>query len=126
MHAQQRSGIIALPLQEQKVHREPLLKEIKAAICELYGYTPEELENSRLNKIAMARQIFCYLAAVYTDWSLKEIGRRVNVTHHTTVMHAIRKVKAGAGSQPLLADDLDLLRLKIAEKVMMRVRRRMI
>jgi chromosomal replication initiation ATPase DnaA len=124
MHDQQRIGIVALPLQEQKTHREPLLKEIKAAICELYGYTPEELQNSRLPKIAMARQIFCYLAHCYTDWSLKEIGRRVNVTHHTTVLHAIRKVGACVDSKPLLADDLDLLRLKIAEKVMLRVRGR--
>jgi chromosomal replication initiator protein len=99
----------------------PTTKEIKTAICELYGFEPLELEaGNRHVQFALARQIFCFLAYKHTRLSMRRIAERIGLTDHSTVLHAIRKIEKQAITTPLVRDDLDLLRLRISEKILMR------
>jgi chromosomal replication initiator protein len=52
------------------------------------------MSERRGDGIAMARQIAMYLARHLTPASLPEIGRRIANRDHTTVLHAVRKIKA--------------------------------
>ena len=101
---------------------QPKLEEIRGAICEFYGIEPVELiGHSREAEVVLARQMFCFFARKYTRFPLLQIGQKVGLRDHTTVLHALRKIeKAAALRSPLLADDLDLLRMRISEKVLLR------
>jgi chromosomal replication initiator protein len=102
----------------------PTIKEIKDAVSIFYGIDRTEISSRyRSYETALARQIFCYLAYRYTRFSMAQIGRFVGLSNHTTVLHAIRKIERLRISKPLLADDLDLLRLAISERVLLRLAR---
>jgi chromosomal replication initiation ATPase DnaA len=109
----------------------PTMAEIKRAICELYAIEISELEGrSRTRFLVLARQIFCYLSHRYARKTLGQIKRRVGYTDHTTVLHAIRVIEQYAVTReqyryedierPMIKDDLDLLRLRLVEKVVLR------
>jgi chromosomal replication initiator protein len=51
-----------------------------------------------------------YLAKQLTPRSLPEIGRKFGGRDHTTVMHAIRKIDELRAIDPVLNDDIELLR----------------
>ena len=51
-----------------------------------------------------------YLAKQLTTRSLPEIGRKFGGRDHTTVMHAVRKIDELKGTDPALAEDVELLR----------------
>jgi chromosomal replication initiator protein len=103
----------------------PTMAETRQAVCEFYAITREELVSpTRRCAIVLARQIFCYLAHKYCRASLHATRTRVGYRDHTTVLHAIRKIARLAITRPLLRDDLDLLRLRISEKVLLRSRGR--
>src|SRR4051812_46799839 len=100
---------------------QPSMSEIKEAICEFYCIGRDEIEGpQRKAFIVLARQIFCFFARKYTRASLRLIGARVGGLDHTTVIHAIRVTEQRAITRPLIRDDLDLLSLRIADKVMAR------
>jgi chromosomal replication initiation ATPase DnaA len=99
----------------------PKLREIKEAILEFYLIEPSELCGAnRAYEVSLARQIFCYLAYHHTRFSMDRIAKEVGVHDHTTVRHAVRKITKHSISRPLLRDDLDLLLLRIGEKVLLR------
>lgn len=99
----------------------PLLRDIKAAVAEFYAIDPSDLmAGHREAEVALARQIFCYLAYRHTRHTMPRIAQEVGLMDHTTVQHAIRKIEKHAITKPLLADDLVLLRLKISERIMLR------
>lgn len=103
----------------------PLLAEIKDAVTSFYGIGVDEITGRyRQYETVLARQIFCYLAYKYTRFSMAHVGRWVGLTNHTTVLHAIRKIEKMVITCPLLADDIDLIRLRISEKVLIRASRR--
>jgi chromosomal replication initiation ATPase DnaA len=100
----------------------PTLREIATATCEFYCLQSTELFSRARGKVetSYARQIFCFLAHRYTRFSMNRIGDFLNGRHHTTVLHAVRKIESRSISRPRVADDLDLLRLRIAEKILQR------
>ncbi len=70
----------------------PSVGEIKAAACEHFGLTPDELLSpSRTSRVAWPRQVAMYLARELTDESLPAIGRQFGGRDHTTVLHACRR-----------------------------------
>ncbi len=74
--------------------RPPTPEEIIGATATLYGFDPEELAGpSRRQPLVMARQTAMYLCRDLTDLSLPRIGRLFGGRDHTTVLHAIEKVK---------------------------------
>lgn len=101
----------------------PMLREIKEAVIEFYAIEHAELVSGRRHRayeVSLARQIFCYFAYRHTRFSMKRVGREVGLHDPTTVRHAIRRIEKHEISRPLLRDDLDLLRLRISEKVLLR------
>jgi chromosomal replication initiation ATPase DnaA len=98
----------------------PTLAEISQCVCQLYCLEPDELwlRRSRL-EVVLPRQIFCFLAHRHTRHSLVRIGSYIN-RDHSTVWWAVRKVERLVSSRPVVADDLDVLRLMISEKVLRR------
>ena len=102
----------------------PTMAEIKEAVCEFYRLTPVELcSHCREPHIATARQILCYLTYKHTRLSMKGVGKRVGGHDHTTVAYAIRKIETQIlNNKSLICDELDQLRMRIAEKVLLRRR----
>lgn len=104
----------------------PTSKEVLFAICEFYGLDPQEMlkgRERRMHEIVFARQVYCYFVWKYTHLSMAQIAARIGLADHTTVRHGIRKIARVAATRPLLEDDLDLLRLKISERVLRRSHR---
>ncbi len=79
------------------------ISQIQRSVAEHYQLKVSELkakDNSR--RVAEPRQIAMYLSKELTQNSLSEIGREFGGKHHTTVMHAIRKVERQQKSDPKL------------------------
>jgi chromosomal replication initiator protein len=77
--------------------------QIQRNVAEEFQLKVSELkakDNSR--RVAEPRQIAMYLSKELTQSSLSEIGREFGGKHHTTVMHAIRKVERQQKSDPKL------------------------
>jgi chromosomal replication initiator protein len=71
------------------------IAEIKAAACQQFGVSPEELVSSgRAARLAWPRQVAMYLARELTEESLPAIGREFGGRDHTTVLHACRRISA--------------------------------
>jgi len=63
-------------------------------IADKYNLTPEDLKGKkRLSKIAVPRQIGMYICRVYLEEPLSKIGNEFGGKDHTTVMHAVNKIK---------------------------------
>lgn len=70
-------------------------QDIISATAAAYGYLVSDLEGpSRKQPLARCRQIAMYLCREHTDLSLPKIGQLFGGRDHTTVMHAIDKVKS--------------------------------
>jgi chromosomal replication initiator protein len=68
------------------------VSDIKAAACERFGISAEELvSHSRTARVAWARQVAMYLSRELTQESLPAIGREFGGRDHTTVLHAWRR-----------------------------------
>jgi chromosomal replication initiation ATPase DnaA len=101
----------------------PQLGEILEAVCAFYEVSEGELIGTQHDReIAFARQMFCYLANRYTKRTLVQIARRVHYCDHTMAHYGVRRIGKMAQTLPLVRDDIDVLRLRIAEKVLSRGR----
>ncbi len=70
------------------------IADIKAAACEQFGISAEELVSSaRTARLAWPRQVAMYLARELTQESLPAIGREFGGRDHTTVLHAWRRTE---------------------------------
>jgi chromosomal replication initiator protein len=68
------------------------IEEIKAAACEQFDISADELISARRTaRLAWPRQVAMYLARELTDESLPAIGREFGGRDHTTVLHAWRR-----------------------------------
>ncbi len=68
------------------------IAEIKAAACEQFGISAEELVSTgRTARLAWPRQVAMYLARELTQESLPSIGREFGGRDHTTVLHACKR-----------------------------------
>lgn len=67
---------------------------IQETCCEFYGITRVDLVSARRTKaITYPRQVAMYLSKELTTHSMPSIGRLFGDRDHTTVLHAIRKVR---------------------------------
>ena len=70
------------------------LSGILLAVSAHYGVSVTDLKSARRHKrLVMPRHVFCYLAATATRKSLPQIGAFLGDRDHTTVLHAVRKIK---------------------------------
>jgi chromosomal replication initiator protein len=77
------------------------IAEIKAAACERFGISLDELVSpTRTARLAWPRQVAMYLARELTQESLPAIGREFGGRDHTTVLHAWRRTEQRMSANP--------------------------
>jgi hypothetical protein len=87
---------------------------IQHVVATYYSLSPESMTgNARRYEISRARQVAMYLACELTHHSIAEVGRRFK-KDHTTVLHALKAVKARAEKNDQLAFDISLLRERLS------------
>lgn len=91
------------------------IEEIKAAVCERFGVSSEELVSAaRTARVTWPRQAAMYLARELTAQSLPSIGREFGGRDHTTVMHALKRAEKQIAGDPALREAVDGLRKDLA------------
>jgi chromosomal replication initiator protein len=89
------------------------IEAIKQLICREYGLSAKALvSKSRKQKIVKPRQIAMYLARIYTDCPLQNIGRAFN-RYHATALHAIHVVEKELKEDTAIRKQVELLRKKV-------------
>lgn len=84
------------------------VKEIQELVAEYYQLASDDLTTDRrTRKISRPRQVAMWLSRKFTPNSLPVIGRRFGGRHHTTVMHAIRRVDELCAEDPALAAQVE-------------------
>jgi len=79
-----------------------------------YNISVEELKSKkRTNKIAIPRQIAMYICRVYLNENLQKIGLEFGGKNHTTVMHAVDKIKKEISNKEDLNNEIQ----KIVDKI---------
>ena len=87
---------------------------IIATTADTYSLTTKELVGpSRKQPLARCRQIAMYLCRELTDLSLPKIGHEFGGRDHTTVIHAVDKVKSLMRSDKQVFDEVTLLTQKL-------------
>lgn len=70
------------------------ISQVIQIICDHYNLTEEQLmSKKRNNEIAIPRMIAMYICRIYLDENLTKIGIQFGGKNHTTVMHAVNKIK---------------------------------
>ena len=91
--------------------RRVTIDEIQKRVAEHFNIRLGEMTSDRRARaVARPRQVAMYLPKQLTTRSLPEIGRKFGGRDHTTVMHAVRKIDELKGTDPALAEDVELLR----------------
>ena len=86
------------------------VEEIIAATSASFGVSTDDLCGpSRKQPLARARQVAMYLCRELTDLSLPKIGREFGGRDHTTVLHALDKVKQIMASEKRVFDQVTAL-----------------
>ncbi len=94
----------------EKVSRAVTIREIIQATSESFDLDISELTGpSRRQPLARARQIAMYLCRDLTDLSLPKIGREFGGRDHTTVIHALERVKSLMQSDQDIFDRVNAL-----------------
>jgi chromosomal replication initiator protein len=92
------------------------IEDIQRVVARQYNVSRSDLLSSRRTaNVVRPRQVAMYLSKTLTLRSLPEIGRRFGGRDHTTVLHAVRKIEALVGKDPVLADEVDLLKRLLQE-----------
>jgi len=87
------------------------VEEIQQRVAERFGVSRAELVgSSRAATPLRARQVAIFLTRDLTDLSLPQIGRLYGGRDHTTVLNSLRRVEAGLGDDPELAEKIRELR----------------
>jgi chromosomal replication initiator protein len=91
--------------------RRVTIDEIQRRVAEHFNVRFAEMTSARRARIvARPRQVAMYLSKQLTSRSLPEIGRKFGGRDHTTVMHAVRRIEELKDTDPVLAEDVELLR----------------
>jgi hypothetical protein len=97
----------------------PELDDILGAVCETYRVDPDEITYP---KSAPAMRAFCYLAVRWSGLPYCEIGTRVEL-NALEVGKAFKSFTRNLDNA-LVRDDLDLIGIRIAERILLRRRLR--
>jgi chromosomal replication initiator protein len=88
-------------------------RKIQHFVAEYYNIEVEEmLSGSREPNLTEARQVAMYLAREVTGASFPSLAARFR-KHHTTVLHAVREIRARAQKDAALRAKLASLRQKL-------------
>lgn len=85
----------------------PTIKDIQMVTAEFYGISENDMCSQRRDMpVVRIRQVAMFLAKTLTPKSLPEIGRRFGGRDHTTVLSAVRRIKALMETDRELADEV--------------------
>jgi chromosomal replication initiator protein len=94
--------------------RRVTVDQIQKTVAEHYQLKQADLISERRARVvARPRQVAMWLAKQITTRSLPDIGRRFGGRDHTTVLHAVRRIEALKGEDPMIARDLEVLLRKL-------------
>nr|WP_243453947.1 chromosomal replication initiator protein DnaA [Sandaracinobacteroides saxicola] len=98
-----------------KAHSRKLtIDEIQRRVADHYALKLNDLLSPRrAREVARPRQVAMFLAKEMTQRSLPEIGRRFGGRDHTTVMHAVKRIKELRLTDQDLDRDVSLLQRKL-------------
>lgn len=83
---------------------------IQRKVCEFYNVKLSDLNSSRrLKNIAIARHVAMYLSKELTKRSLPDIGRNFGGKDHSTVIHAVKRVKEEMLKDRSFENDVEIL-----------------
>lgn len=92
-------------------NRQVSIGEIKREVARHYNIRLEEMHSRRRSRnIVRPRQVAMYLAKTLTSNSYPEIGHQFGGRDHTTVMHAVTRVEEMLSDDPVLSEDMAMLR----------------
>ena len=90
--------------------RRTTIDQIQKKVAEHFNVKMSDMHSARRSRIiARPRQIAMFLAKNLTTRSLPEIGRKFGGRDHTTVIHAIKKVKELVKIDSSLSEDIEIL-----------------
>lgn len=86
------------------------ISEIQRVVARHHSLSVSQLiSRSNSPRIVVPRQIAMYLCKKLTKGSLPQIGRAFGNRHHTTVLHAVRKISRLINDDPLLHSTINKL-----------------
>jgi len=90
------------------------IDQVIQLVSDNYNISPEDLTSKKkTNNIAIPRQIAMYICRVYLEENLTKIGIEFGGKNHTTVMHAVDKVKKAILKDETLNNEIQKLINKI-------------
>ena len=90
--------------------RRTTIDQIQKKVAEHFNVKMSDMHSARRSRtVARPRQIAMFLAKNLTTRSLPEIGRKFGGRDHTTVIHAIKKVKELVKNDSSLSEDIEIL-----------------
>ena len=90
--------------------RRTTIDQIQKKVAEHFNVKISDMHSARRSRtIARPRQIAMFLSKNLTTRSLPEIGRKFGGRDHTTVIHAIKKVKELVKNDSSLSEDIEIL-----------------
>ncbi|MCL2605759.1 MAG: chromosomal replication initiator protein DnaA [Coriobacteriia bacterium] len=103
----------------EKEARPISIPTIQKEVCVYYSVTHAELTGSkRKQEIVFPRHVAMYLCQELTESSLPQIGKAFGGKDHTTVMHAVDKIKKKLGTETETYDQIQYLTKIIRNKTM--------
>jgi chromosomal replication initiator protein len=93
-----------------------LISEIQEAVADYYSLTVRDLVGrGRTRQLCAPRHLAIFLARERTTASLPELGRAFR-RDHTSVLHAVRKLRADLAHDPCAVVALEFLRRRLDEQ----------
>jgi chromosomal replication initiator protein len=94
--------------------RKLTIDDIQRRVADHFMLKRDDLLGERRSRdVARPRQVAMFLAKELTQRSLPEIGRRFGGRDHTTVMHAVKKIKELRVTDQELDRDIQLIQRKL-------------
>ncbi len=89
---------------------------IKAVAKEFEVSTKDILSKTRKAEIAFARQVIMYILREEFGYKLEEIAMLLNRNDHTTVIHAVDKIKSMIALEPGLSEQIEEIKISYSNK----------
>lgn len=94
----------------------PSIGLIVSVVAKFYGVRAFDIISQRRTQdIVLPRHICMYLAHEVTPRSLPMIGRQIGHRDHTTVLFAVRKIRALIEENERLRDEVQVIEMQIAQ-----------
>ena len=90
------------------------IKEVVERVCEFYDISPSLVSaKSRKRNIVLPRQVIMYILREYMEIPYSTIGKRLGGRDHTTVIHAVEKIKRELEVSKVFQREMEQIRRKL-------------